>query len=173
MHDDPARDGFRELDSPPVAAFHRPGGDVARRVEVVGGTFWTVPGVGTRLARRADDAGDIAASINALLARLGIVAIVGNLAVRAASTAGRRVVCQGTLVVTIYETPAINRARAGHACCAELAEYIAGCLNLAPIGGGGGPLPVFDSYALAWETPASASATVTFNVQSTINPPEE
>ena len=119
-----------------------------------------------------DDAGDIAASINALLARLGIVAIVGNLAVRAASAAGRRVVCDSTLVVTIYETPALNRARAGYADCCELAEYIAGCLNLSPIGEDGA-LPVFTSYALAWETPASASATVTFNVQSIIHPPEE
>ena len=121
----------------------------------------------------ADDAGNIAASINALLARLGIVAVVGTLSARATSSAGRTIVCQSKLVVTVYESPTLNRSRADHATCCELCEYVAGCLNLARLGGKEAVLPVFEAYTMSWETPASASATITFNVQSTIKPPED
>lgn len=126
----------------------------------------------------SDDAGDIKSAVDTTLAKLGLCAIVGNLAARATSSASRSIVCQSSLVVTIYESPLINRAKADHADVATLAEYIAGCLNLTPLTPrgkktGDAVLPVFLQYAIAWQSPASAKATVIFNVPSTINPPED
>ena len=124
-----------------------------------------------------DDAGVIESSIAAALAKLGICVVVGNLTARATSTASRHIVCSSTLVLTLYETPTVNRLRADHADIAALAEYLAGCLNLAPLAQeqlpGDTVLPVFTGYAINWQTPASASATCTYTGQTTINPPED
>ena len=124
-----------------------------------------------------DNSGDIEALVSTTLARLGVCAVVGTLAARASSRAGRTIVCDSTLVVTLYETPTVNRARADHADIASLAEYIAGCLNLSPLSARSDPaesvLPVFANYLVNWETPAAAKATVTFTVPSTITPPED
>jgi hypothetical protein len=125
----------------------------------------------------ADDEGSLASKISAALAKLGAVAVVGNLAAKATSSASRTIACESTLVVTLYEAPLVNRERADHADIAALAEYVAGALNLAaladPAAPGEAALPVFRAYAVAWETPAGAKATATFTVQSTITPPEE
>lgn len=125
----------------------------------------------------ADNDGDIPSKISATLAKLGICAIVGNLSAKASSGASRSIVCESQLVITIYETPSVNRARADHADAAALAEYIAGALNLSPLATAANPqeraLPAFTTYAIAWQSPASAKATVVFTVPTVINPPED
>lgn len=93
------------------------------------------------IAAHAMDDGALKAAIGKAhaLGGKGIVAIVSAPSFRPTSSAAKNAVGRLALRVAISETPALNRKRAGHMTGPDAAWHVAYLLNLAKVGGDGGP----------------------------------
>jgi hypothetical protein len=82
----------------------------------------------------AENKGDIIAAIDSAIAQVGICALVVTPTFKADSEASRRIVGTIDVVVQVFETPAVNRTRAGYLTALDTAELIATTLNLLQAG---------------------------------------
>lgn len=110
----------------------------------------------------AENKGDIAAAVEAAVARSGACAMVATPSFKSESEASRSVVGTADVIVQVFETPAVNRARAGAISALDAAELIAAALNLSAAGTFG--TLVFRSL----DSAAVNDATILYNVRFTV-----
>lgn len=132
--------------------------------------------VGAKVEIIPEDKGDIIATLNAKIATLGICAMVSIPSFRATSSASRLIVGDARFTIEVVENPTINRKPAGRATCSQVAEYIAGALNLErlDVGDGDTILPVFTEFSSVALDNTNIITVLQFQVSPMhINPPTD
>lgn len=110
----------------------------------------------------AENKGDIAAAVEAAVARSGACAMVATPSFKSESEASRSIVGTADVIVQVFETPAVNRARAGFVTALDAAELVAAALNLAQAEAWG--TLVFRSV----DSAAVNDSTILYNVRFTV-----
>lgn len=110
----------------------------------------------------AENKGDIAAAVDAAVARVGACAMVATPSFKSESEASRAIVGTADVIVQVFETPAVNRSRAGFLTALDAAELVAAALNLAQAEALG--TLVFRSV----DSAAVNDATILYNVRFTV-----
>ena len=115
---------------------------------------------------------DLISAIDAALAKLGLVAIVGTPTGKAKSTDSESIEIDGTVVVTLTENVQLNRTRSGSLPIGTATELLAVYLNLKTVTASKDTL-VFQSWSSPVVLDGNVVTEITFGCQYYLEPEPE